>query len=137
MIYITEQSCRSCGFDQLETILPFGETPLADRLLTEAQLDESELTAPLTLVFCHDCSLAQIKETVAPQILFYAEYPYFSSVSPFLLRHFGQSARDIMAARSLDETSLVIEAASNDGYMLKSANVYIIRNAGRRVTMFH
>ena len=120
MIYVTEQSCRSCGSDQLESILTFGETPLADRLLTVAQLDEPELTAPLTLVFCHNCSLAQIKETVAPEILFYAEYPYFSSVSPFLLRHFGQSARDIMAARRLDETSLVIEAASNDGYMLKN-----------------
>ena len=120
MIYITEQSCRSCGSDQLESILPFGETPLADRLLTVAQLDEPELIAPLTLVFCRNCSLAQIKETVAPEILFYAEYPYFSSVSPFLLRHFGQSARDIMAARNLDETSLVIEAASNDGYMLKN-----------------
>jgi SAM-dependent methyltransferase len=108
MIYKTEQSCRSCGCDQLETILPFGETPLADRL------------APLTLVFCHNCSLAQIKETVAPEILFYAEYPYFSSVSPFLLRHFGQSAQEIMAARSLDESSLVMEAASNDGYMLRN-----------------
>ena len=62
MIYKIEQSCRSCGSDQLETILTFGETPLADRLLTAAQLDEPELTAPLTLVFCHNCSLAQIKD---------------------------------------------------------------------------
>lgn len=120
MIYRDEQLCRSCGSDQLETILPFGVTPLADRLLTAEQLDQPELTAPLTLVFCHQCALAQIKETVDPEILFYEEYPYFSSVSPSLVRHFRQSAEEIVAMRPFDASSLVIEAASNDGYMLKN-----------------
>ena len=67
-----------------------------------------------------DCSLAQIVETVDPTILFYAEYPYFSSVSPSLLRHFADSAHEIMAMRSFNRNSLVVEAASNDGYMLKN-----------------
>lgn len=119
-IYHNETTCRSCGSGKLEVILPFGETPLADRLLTAEQLDQPEYTAPLTLVFCRDCSLAQIIETVDPTILFYAEYPYFSSVSPSLLRHFGESAQAIMAMRSLGADSLVVEAASNDGYMLKN-----------------
>jgi SAM-dependent methyltransferase len=78
------------------------------------------LKAPLTLVFCPDSSLAQIRETVDPEILFYAEYPYFSSVSQSLLRHFRESALHIMDTRPLDGGSLVIEAASNDGYMLKN-----------------
>jgi SAM-dependent methyltransferase len=120
MIYTNETTCRSCGSSRLETILPFGETPLADRLLTADQLDQPEYLAPLTLVFCHDCALAQLRESVDPEILFYAEYPYFSSVSPSLLRHFRDSALDVMAAHDLDENSLVIEAASNDGYMLKN-----------------
>ena len=120
MIYHNETTCRSCGSSRLEVILPFGETPLADRLLTSEQLDHPEYKAPLTLAFCHDCSLAQIIETVDPTILFYAEYPYFSSVSPSLLRHFAQSAQDIMALRTLGADSLVVEAASNDGYMLKN-----------------
>ena len=120
MIYQNETSCRSCGGTELETILAFGETPLADRLLTEAQLTEPELSAPLTLVFCHTCALAQIQETVKPEILFYAEYPYFSSVSPSLLRHFGESAQDLMTRKKLNNDSLVMEAASNDGYMLKN-----------------
>ncbi len=119
-IWRDEITCRSCGSNKLEVILPFGDTPLADRLLTADQLDQPELIAPLTLVFCQNCALAQIRETVDPEILFYAEYPYFSSVSPALLRHFGQSAQDIMAERDLDETSLVMEAASNDGYMLRN-----------------
>jgi SAM-dependent methyltransferase len=119
-IHKDEQTCRSCGSRRLDAILPFGATPLADRLLTAEQLAQPELKAPLTLVFCHDCALAQIRETVDPEILFYAEYPYFSSISPSLLRHFAQSAQDILDERDLDGTSLVVEAASNDGYMLKN-----------------
>jgi SAM-dependent methyltransferase len=120
MIYHNESICRSCGSDWLEVILPFGETPLADRLLTAEQLDQPEYKAPLTLAFCHDCSLAQIIETVDPTVLFYGEYPYFSSVSPSLLRHFSHSASEIMGMRRLDGDSLVVEAASNDGYMLRN-----------------
>ncbi|MBE2220083.1 MAG: methyltransferase domain-containing protein [Anaerolineae bacterium] len=120
MIYTNETSCRACGSEKLHPIIEFGVTPLADRLLREDQLDDPELLAPLTLVFCEDCTLAQIRETVDPEILFYAEYPYFSSVSPALLQHFRSSALDILNACNLDENSLVIEAASNDGYMLKN-----------------
>lgn len=120
MIHKNETTCRSCGSDRLQTIVEFGMTPLADRLLTAEKLSEPELKAPLTLVFCEDCALAQIRETVDPEILFYAEYPYFSSVSPSLMKHFRESALDIMEMRELDENSLVVEAASNDGYMLKN-----------------
>jgi SAM-dependent methyltransferase len=119
-IYRNETTCRASGSSNLQTIIEFGETPLADRLLTAAQLTEPELKAPLTLVFCPDSALAQIRETVDPEILFYAEYPYFSSVSPSLLRHFRESALHILETRDLNEDSLVVEAASNDGYMLKN-----------------
>ena len=119
-IYRNESACRASGSPNLQTIIEFGETPLADRLLTADQLDDPELSAPLTLVFCPDSSLVQIRETVDPEILFYAEYPYFSSVSPYLLRHFRESALDIMERQELDRDSLVMEAASNDGYMLKN-----------------
>lgn len=119
-IYKNIEGCRISGSPNLQTIIEFGETPLADRLLRADQLDEPELKAPLTLVFCPESSLAQIKETVDPEILFYAEYPYFSSISPSLLRHFRESAEYIMETRDLDENSLVMEAASNDGYMLKN-----------------
>ncbi|MGB3533060.1 MAG: class I SAM-dependent methyltransferase [Microcoleaceae cyanobacterium] len=112
--------CRSCGSENLELIISFGYTPLADNLLTSEQLAEPEYTAPLDLAFCPDCGLVQITESVPPEILFCQDYPYFSSVSPSLLRHFGGSAEAIMQSRDLDSNSLVIEAASNDGYMLKN-----------------
>ncbi len=120
MIYKNEEQCRSCGSIDLKTIIHFGQTPLADRLLTEEQLDDAELLAPLTLVFCSDCALVQIRETVDPKVLFFEEYPYFSSVSASLMIHFRDSAMAIMEERDLDESSLVIEAASNDGYMLSN-----------------
>src|SRR5512133_3386998 len=90
--YRTEHKCRSCGSSNLQSILAFGETPLADRLLTAEQLKQPEYTAPLTLAFCPECSLVQILETVKPEILFGAEYPYFSSVSQALLDHSRKNA---------------------------------------------
>ena len=112
--------CRSCGHDSLKPIISFGETTLADALLTEDQLDQKEYTAPLDLVFCPNCALVQITVSVPPEILFCRDYPYFSSVSPRLLKHFGDSAQKIIETRQLGPDSLVIEAASNDGYMLKN-----------------
>lgn len=120
MIYNIEMNCRASGSANLQNILYFGETPLADRLLREDQLETPEPTAPLTLAFCPDSALVQIRETVDPEILFYAEYPYFSSVSPSLLEHFAKSAQHIMAEKNLNASSLVVEAASNDGYMLRN-----------------
>ena len=120
MIYRDETTCRASGSSNLQTIIEFGDTPLADRLLTADQLNEPEYSAPLSLVFCQDSALVQIRETVKPEILFYSEYPYFSSISPSLLKHFRGSALDIVAEKELGEGSLVVEAASNDGYMLKN-----------------
>ncbi len=115
-----KSSCLSCGNSDLNEIISFGYTPLADNLLTKEQLDLPEYTAPLDLVFCPECSLVQITEIVPPEILFCQDYPYFSSVSASLLKHFGDSAKNLIKTRNLDSSSLVIEAASNDGYMLQN-----------------
>lgn len=116
----SELGCRSCGEVTLQSILSFGRTPLADALLTKEHLKSPELTAPLVLVFCPNCTLVQITETVPPEILFCGDYPYFSSVSKSLLQHFRESAKAVITSRKLDSNSLVIEAASNDGYMLRN-----------------
>jgi SAM-dependent methyltransferase len=118
MIYVDERRCRSCGGERLTPALDLGLAPLADRLLTAEMLDTGDLAAPLTLVVCSDCALAQIRETVDPTVLFCNDYPYFSSVSKSLLEHFGASAAAILRERKLGAQSLVVEAASNDGYML-------------------
>ncbi|UBF24382.1 class I SAM-dependent methyltransferase [Kovacikia minuta CCNUW1] len=113
-------ACHSCGNTELDLIISFGETPLADGLVREDQLGQTDYMAPLDLAFCPSCGLVQITEIVPPEILFCRDYPYFSSVSPSLMKHFGDSARALIESRKLDRNSLVIEAASNDGYMLKN-----------------
>lgn len=116
----TSPVCRSCGSADLLPVLDLGKTPLADQLLTADQLDKPEYTALLDLVFCADCALVQITVSVPPEILFCNNYPYFSSVNPALMEHFGASAKAIMDSRDLGPDSLVVEAASNDGYMLRN-----------------
>jgi SAM-dependent methyltransferase len=113
-------TCFSCGHSHLEPVLSLGQTPLADALLTAEQLQQPELTAPLDVVFCPECALVQITESIAPEILFCRDYPYFSSVSKSLLQHFADSAEALIQSRSLTADSLVVEAASNDGYLLKN-----------------
>jgi len=116
----TITACRSCGAGDLVPIVDLGETPLADRLLTAEQLDQPEFFAPLKVVFCPACTLVQITETVEPSILFGDDYPYYSSVSPALQAHFKASAEELIVRRGLGPQSLVIEAASNDGYLLRN-----------------
>jgi SAM-dependent methyltransferase len=119
-VYETIEGCRSCGCTGLEAILDLGETPLADRLLTKAQLEEPEPIVPLNVLFCPECALVQIAETVAPEILFGQDYPYFSSVSRTLLDHSRANAEELIESRGLGRGSLVLEIASNDGYMLRN-----------------
>jgi len=116
----TIEGCRSCGSSKLEQVLDLGVTPLADRLLTDATLNEPEPKCPLTVVFCKDCALLQIRETVGPEVLFGHDYPYYSSVSPALMAHFRASVEEILSRRSLGAGNLVLELASNDGYQLKN-----------------
>lgn len=116
----TIDSCRSCGSEHIEVFLDLGETALADRLLTNSDLNELEFKFPLKTAFCKDCGLVQITETVDPEILFADDYPYFSSFSPQLLRHARNNVEDIIARRNLGNGSFVVELASNDGYLLKN-----------------
>src|SRR5262249_60083515 len=87
-------------------------------LLTAEQLDQPEAAYPLDLAFCPGCSLVQIIENVPPQKLF-SEYLYFSSFSDTMLRHAQELVGRLIRERRLDRKSLVVEVASNDGYLLQ------------------
>jgi SAM-dependent methyltransferase len=119
MTVLPDARCRSCSGARLHRVISFGKTPLADVLLDEADLSQPEAHHPLEVAFCGDCALLQLVATVDPEELYGGDYPYYSSVSPALLQHFESSARAIMAARPLGPDTLVVEAASNDGYMLR------------------
>ena len=92
-------TCRSCRSSAISPVLSLGQTPLADALLTEEQLGPEEARFPLNVVFCRDCTLVQIRETVPPEELFCRDYPYYSSVSDALLEHTRRNAEQLVASR--------------------------------------
>jgi SAM-dependent methyltransferase len=116
----TQTTCRSCGGASVRPFLSLGKTPLADALLTEESLNQPELRFPLDVAFCEECSLVQILEEVPPEQLFVENYLYFSSFSEHLLKHSGDHAAGLIRSRNLGPGSLVVEVASNDGYLLRN-----------------
>jgi SAM-dependent methyltransferase len=112
-------ACRSCRNTNLLSILSLGDMPLANALLTYEQLSQTEEAFPLDLVFCPQCALVQITETVSPEKLF-REYLYFSSFSDTVLENAHEIAQRISVRCGLNQDSLVVEVASNDGYLLKN-----------------
>jgi SAM-dependent methyltransferase len=112
------EMCRACGTAALRPVLSLGSTPLANAFLTKEQLDIPEPRYALDLVFCEGCSLVQITETVPPETLF-STYAYFSSYSDTVLAAAERLAGRLVAERRLDDRCLVMEIASNDGYLLQ------------------
>lgn len=122
--------CRSCRSARLHPFLSLGGLPLADALVNPAELEQAEPRFPLDVAFCPDCSLVQILEEVPPRQLFVDNYLYFSSFSEHLLKHARAHALDLMSSQSLGPDSLVVELASNDGYLLRNFAEHGIRVLG-------
>jgi len=110
--------CRSCSGGRFTTVIDLGTTPLANALIDPSTANGAEPRYPLHVVLCEDCSLVQITETVPPEALF-SDYVYFSSVSDTAVASARQIATRLVRVRSLGAASLVMEAASNDGYLLR------------------
>ncbi|MEA5547674.1 methyltransferase, partial [Limnoraphis robusta CCNP1324] len=115
----TTSRCRACGNEALLPVFDFGDMPLADRLEPRPDSTSPAPRAPLALLHCPACTLVQLSVSVSPAFLFDEHYPYYSSVSASLLAHFSDSAWRIISEYGIGPGSLVVEAASNDGYMLR------------------
>jgi nucleoside-diphosphate-sugar epimerase/SAM-dependent methyltransferase len=113
-------SCISCGHHGLQPILDLGRMPRSDGLIDVAGLAAREELVPLRLGYCPACALVQLLETRPPEEMFGDAYLYFSSVSEDLLIHSRDNALELIKARGLGPDSLVVEIASNDGYMLQN-----------------
>jgi hypothetical protein len=117
---IARTECRSCGRGELAVFLSLGDMPLPDALVQPEQVAAPEPRYPLDVAFCPNCSLVQILQDVSPEQLFVDNYLYFSSFSTGLLRHSAEHAGALIAERGLGSDSLVVEVASNDGYLLRN-----------------
>ncbi|HMA47025.1 MAG TPA: hypothetical protein VKP11_07490 [Frankiaceae bacterium] len=112
--------CRSCGGGRLRPFLSLGTTPLADALVPADRLGEPEPVYPLDVAFCPDCTLVQILEEVPATVLFGADYPYYFSFGDALVRHARRHVAELVSTRALGPDGLVVEIASNDGYLLRA-----------------
>lgn len=113
-------ACRSCGHAGLEPVLDLGRTALVDTLVTRERLGGPENKYPLAIGFCGACSLLQTLDTVPPHEVFHEDYTYYASFSETWLDHCRRNALNLIETRRLNADSLVIELASNDGYLLKN-----------------
>jgi hypothetical protein len=111
-------ACRVSGSTNLIPVLSLGETPLANSIRTEAELDAPEPRFPLELVFAPDSALLQLSSSVPPEALF-SDYVYFSSFSDGMLKSAHALVERLVCERQLSASSLVVEIASNDGYLLQ------------------
>ena len=110
--------CRFCETNLKHTFADLGVSPLANSYLNEAQLHSMEPFYPLHAYVCDACFLVQLKEYESPQQIF-GEYAYFSSYSDTWLDHAKNYTEQAIDALQLNADSLVVEAGSNDGYLLQ------------------
>lgn len=110
--------CRFCDAELTRTFVDLGRSPLANSLLSAADVDRSEPTYPLHAYVCERCLLVQVQE-FAPAANIFNDYLYFSSYSQLWLDHCRDYAGRMVERYRLNPGSLVVEAASNDGYLLQ------------------
>lgn len=111
--------CRLCGEPLRETFADLGMSPLCESYVTAEQINLKETFYPLHAFVCEKCFLVQLAEYVTPDHIF-SEYAYFSSYSDSWLQHAREYVDMITQRLGLGPKSLVIELASNDGYLLQN-----------------
>lgn len=112
--------CRHCQAELALSLVDLGSAPPSNAYLTEQTLSAPEKYFPLRVLVCTECWLAQTEDYTQADELFDADYAYFSSTSTGWLAHAARYAEKMTEQFKLNRTSLVIEVASNDGYLLQN-----------------
>jgi SAM-dependent methyltransferase len=110
--------CRICGGSLRHTFVDLGMSPLCESFLAPEQIDAMEPYYPLHVLVCSTCFLVQLREYVGPESIF-REYAYYSSYSTTWVAHAKTYCEMITRRLGLGPDSLVVELASNDGYLLQ------------------
>jgi SAM-dependent methyltransferase len=110
--------CRACRAELHQTFVDLGVSPLCESYVAAEQLNQMEPFYPLHAYVCESCRLVQLLEYVRPEHIF-SEYAYFSSYSDSWLQHAKRYVEMIVPRLGLKAGSLVVELASNDGYLLQ------------------
>lgn len=111
--------CRFCKTELTNIFIDLINAPASNSFLKEEQLNEPEVFFPLKVFTCHNCFLVQIDEYKKSNAIFDDAYVYFSSYSTSWLAHAKRYTEKMTERFQLSKDSLVIEIASNDGYLLQ------------------
>jgi SAM-dependent methyltransferase len=111
-------NCRFCDTPLTDLFVSLGTSPLSNAFLTSEQLGAGEMFFPLDVYVCPECFLVQLAEFESPAEIF-GDYAYFSSYSTSWLEHAKRYVAQITEMLGLGQDSLVVEVASNDGYLLQ------------------
>ena len=110
--------CRFCGAELRQSFVDLGRSPLANAFLAPDELRRMEPFYPLHAYVCRDCLLVQLEAFESPEHIF-SDYLYFSSYSASWLQHARAYVGQVTKRFRLGPGSLVVEVASNDGYLLQ------------------
>lgn len=112
-------NCRFCQTPLKHTFVDLGMSPISNAFLKPEQINQAEKFYPLHTYVCDNCFLVQLEEFETPDYIFNSEYAYFSSYSESWLRHVEKYTQLMLERFGFDSESLVVELASNDGYLLQ------------------
>ncbi|MEM9410305.1 MAG: class I SAM-dependent methyltransferase [Planctomycetota bacterium] len=113
------RGCRFCGEPLEQIVVDLGLSPLCQNRIAKQDLNKFEPFYPLRAFVCEKCWLVQVHEHVSGEDIF-SHYAYFSSFSSSWLEHCSLYVDSISERLNLNESSFVIELASNDGYLLQN-----------------
>jgi SAM-dependent methyltransferase len=111
--------CRHCRTPLRLIVADLGSTPVSNDFLTPETVNGPEPFYPLRAYVCEACRLVQLHDFFRSDDVFRADYAYFSSYSASWLKHAERYAARMTERLRLGATSLVVEVASNDGYLLQ------------------
>ena len=113
-------NCRHCETPLKHSFVDLGFAPPSNKYLGKHDLNKPETHFPLRVKVCDECWLVQTEDYATPKEFFNAEYAYFSSISESWLTHAKNYSKKMTEQLNLTDQSLVVEVASNDGYLLKN-----------------
>ncbi|MGV6847694.1 MAG: methyltransferase domain-containing protein [Marinibacterium sp.] len=111
--------CRNCGSTKAETFVDLGLSPLANSYVSPDKAGTADPAYSLNARVCTNCLLVQVDDVVPAEDIFDHDYAYFSSFSDSWLDHCQRFAKEATARYGLGPDTLVMEIASNDGYLLQ------------------
>jgi len=116
MKYTTRKNCRLCGFKKLTPILSLGNLYVSTFVKNKK---DKVVRAPLTLVFCENCKLLQLKHTASQELLYSQHYWYCSGLNPVIINDLKEIAQVAQKMVKLKKGDIVLDIGANDGTMLK------------------